>query len=45
MKLKMVIPGDSGPSVMEATPLFTLHQIKTDQACVFLKMFIVQAIY
>ena len=45
MKLKMVIPGDSGPSVMDATPLFTLHQIKTDQACVFLKLIIVQAIY
>lgn len=33
MKLKMVLPGDSGPSVLEAKPLFALDQIKSDQAC------------
>lgn len=27
----MIIPGDSGPNVLEATPLFNLTQIKTDQ--------------
>lgn len=31
MKLKMVLPGDSGPSVLEAKPLFALDQIKSDQ--------------
>ncbi|XP_046641788.1 pre-rRNA 2'-O-ribose RNA methyltransferase FTSJ3-like [Daphnia pulicaria] len=31
MRLKMVIPGDGGPSVLEAKPLFALDQIKTDQ--------------
>jgi hypothetical protein len=35
MRLKMVIPGDGGPSVLEAKPLFALDQIKTDQACIF----------
>jgi hypothetical protein len=31
----MVIPGDGGPSVLEAKPLFALDQIKTDQAWIF----------
>jgi hypothetical protein len=34
MRLKMVIPGDGGPTVLEAKPLFALDQIKTDQACI-----------
>ena len=35
MRLKMVIPGDGGPSVLEAKPLFALGQIKTDQVSIF----------